>query len=58
MKEKLPDCFEQIAEKYQNNQLWPFSDLSDMKKMTFIAIQPNHFGSPLLGKPYTCSLSK
>ena len=51
-KEKLPDCFEKIAEKYQNNQIWPFSDLSDIEKMTFRAIQPNQFGSPLLGKPY------
>ena len=23
-KEKWPDCFEQIAEKHQNNQIWPF----------------------------------
>ena len=46
-KEKLPDCFEQIAEKYPNLSL---SDLSDIEKMTFRAIQPNPSGSSLLGK--------
>ena len=32
-KEKLPDCFEHIAEKYQNSPIWPFSDLSDIEKL-------------------------
>ena len=45
--EKLPDGFEQIAEKYQNNLFLTFQTLT---KMTFRAIQPDHFGSPLLGK--------
>ena len=29
-KEKLLDCFEQITEKYQNNQIWHFSDLEKL----------------------------
>ena len=45
-KEKWPDCFEQIAKKYQNNQIWHFLTL----KMTIRAIQPIPIGSPLLGK--------